>query len=110
VGTQAKAAGGLAAWDFNLRRGVLSNNARDNPVAFPVRALAFAKLQQMTSMKIEESRLDRGGTSQPPQEAREPEDELPFDGRSCVIVGSDCQFERQIILRVLKRADDGLCR
>src|SRR6516164_9606395 len=46
---------------------------------------------------------------QPPQQARQSEDQLALDGRLCVVVGCHGHFERRIVLGIFQRVDHGLC-
>src|SRR5215472_15751242 len=67
------------------------------------------KLKQMLCLDLEQTALNRGGPTQPPQEACQSEHEFSFDGRLRVVVGRDSEFKGCIVLGIFQCIDHGFC-
>jgi len=62
----------------------------------------------MASLNFEQAGFHYGGAPQSPQQAGQPQHQLPLHGRLSIIVSDDGRFERLVILRILKRTDHRL--
>jgi hypothetical protein len=64
----------------------------------------------VASVKLKQTGFDGGGAPQSPQQARQPKDQLSFNGGLRVIVGGHGHLKRRIVLSVFQRRDYGLSR
>ena len=70
----------------------------------------FPEPAQMLRLNLEQAGFHGGGSAQPPQGARQPEDELPLDRGLRIIVGNDSGLERFVILGIFEGTDHRLGR
>ncbi len=68
------------------------------------------ELAKLVSLHFEQAGFHGGGAAKPPQQAGQPQHQLPLHRRLGIIVGDDGRFERLVVFGILQRADDGLGR
>ena len=75
-----------------------------------MRTSLLPELKQVFRLDLEQSALDGGRATQPPQQARQSENQFSFDRRLRVVVGCNGHFEGRIVLGIFQRVDHGFSR
>ena len=68
------------------------------------------ELTKLVGLHFEQAGFHGRGAAKPPQQAGQPQHQLPLHRRLGVIVGHNGRFERLVVFGVLQRPDDGLGR
>jgi hypothetical protein len=64
----------------------------------------------MLGLNFEQAGFNCGGTTQPPQQTRQPEHQFPLNGRLGIVISNNDGFEGFVIVGIFKRTDHRLGR